>query len=557
MISALAEFLDEVQHASNPEQKLVETLGLQAVLVQAPAGCGKTEILAKRARALVAARVIIPPRQLLALTFSNRARDNLQARLRDVLGPRYWVSVSVTNFHGFASRLILSHGEVEGLDPDEVVFPQRGWLKQARMSLGIDWQISDRVDQHLRAAKSGGASDEEVLAYLEHTDDREALEYERHLRTESRLDYDDLLRYASRILAHNDIAHLYACRFPGVLVDEVQDLTLQQLGMATAIAPGGFTAVGDLAQGIYTFAGAEPDEVLARIDSFGPARIQLRLSYRSAPRILAAVNVVARLQGQVELECADPTAWNTDGEVEMLSFDTAADEGDRLVAAMTRSLATNQKLTIGVITRRGTRADQLRESLEAVGVDFEDWRDAAHNRQIVRLLRRKLKPALAASDDPKEQIRALSALCRQELTPEDGELLDDLEDALATATEAVDAGEELQEWVKRCREVPPRDAPVGPGIHLLTAHSGKGQQFDWVVALGLEEDVLPDFREVRKGTKAAIDEELRVLHVMVSRARTHLTLTRVRQRFNSGRWWDVHASRWWSDFEAAQEVTSA
>lgn len=549
MISALSELLDEARKAPNPEQRLVESLGLQPVLVEAPAGCGKTEVLALRARALVAARVVTPPRQLLALTFSNRARDNLQARLRGILGPRYWLSVSVTNFHGFASRLILSHGEVEGLDPKEVVLPQRGWLKQARISLGIDWRISAHVDRHLRAAKAGGTSDEEVMAYLEETGDRHALGYERYLRAESRLDYDDLLRYASRILAHADIARLYACRFPGVLVDEVQDLTLQQLGIARAIAPEGLTAVGDMAQGIYTFAGAEPDAVLAEIESLCPARIQLRLSYRSAPRILAAVNVAARLQGQAELECADPSAWNTEGEVRMLVFDNVSEEADRLVAVMTETLETDQQLTIGVITRRGTRADHLRRSLEATGVDFEDWRDAAHNRQVVRLLRRKVKPALAASDDPREQIRALRALCREECTPEDGELLDDLEDALATAAEAIDAGTDLHEWVMRCREVPPRDAPVGPGIHLLTAHSGKGQQFDWVVALGLEEGVLPDFREVEKGT-TALNEELRVLHVMISRARTKLTLTRVRKRFNSGRWWEEPQSRWWSDFEA-------
>lgn len=551
MISALAQLLAEAQHAPNPEQKLVESLGLQTVLVEAPAGCGKTEVLAMRARALVAARVVVPPRQLLALTFSNRARDNLQARLRRVLGPRYWTSVSVANFHGFASRLILSHGEVEGLDPKEVVLPQRGWLRQARISLGIDWRISDRVDRHLRAAKTGGASDEEVLAYLEETGDRHALGYEQHLRAESRLDYDDLLRYAGRILAHKAIARLYGCRFPGVLVDEVQDLTLQQLGIATAIAPDGLTAVGDMAQGIYTFAGAQPDAVLGEIESLGPARVQLRLSYRSAPRILAAVNVAARLQGHVELECADPSAWETAGEVTMLVSDNVSEEADRLVAVMTQALETNEELTIGVITRRGTRADQLRTSLEAGGADFEDWRDAAHNRQVVRLLRRKVKSAIAASDDPSEQIRALRAFCRQECTPEDGELLDDLDDALATATEAIEAGIELQEWVMRCREVPPRDAPVGPGIHLLTAHSGKGQQFDWVVALGLEEGVLPDFREVEKGTKAALDEELRVLHVMISRARTNLTLTRVRKRYNSGRWWDEPQSRWWSDLETA------
>jgi DNA helicase-2/ATP-dependent DNA helicase PcrA len=547
VIAALAHLIEGLLPRDNPEQKLVEALGLQHILVEAPAGCGKTEVLATRARALIRAGVVKPPRQLLALTFSNRARENLQARLRRVLGPRYWQAVAVMNFHGFARRLILSHGEVEDLDP-ATHLPQRGWLKQARIDVGIDWAIAERVDRNLRAAKRAGASDAEVISHLERLGDADALRYELHLRAEARLDYDDLLRYADRILAHPEVAHLYACRFVAVLVDEVQDLTLQQLRMATAICPNALTAVGDLAQGIYAFAGAEPEDVLAEVRALRPARVRLRLSYRSAPRILDAVNVVARLQGDADLECADPGAWETPGEVRMLTAEHYSEEAEILTTALSRVLDDEQPMSIGVITRRGSRADELRSALEGRGVDFEDWRDSTHNRKVVHLLRRKLKAALDSASDPEDQLTALGSYCREDCPPEDVELLDDLADALATAATALSGGMALDDWVRRCREAPPRDQPVAPGIHLLTAHSGKGQQFDWVVALGLEEGILPDFREVRKASSEALAEELRVLHVMVSRAKSRLTLTRVRKKYNSGRWWTEEPSRWWEPF---------
>lgn len=81
----------------------------------------------------------------------------------------------------------------------------------------------------------------------------------------------------------------------------------------------------------------------------------------------------------------------------------------------------------------------------------------------------------------------------------------------------------VEEAVATCRQAQSPDKPVAPGVHLLNGHLGKGQEFDWVVVLGLEDGHIPDFRAPRHGE---VREELQVLHVMVSRARHGLVLTR-------------------------------
>ena len=109
------------------QQRIRDHEGL-ALLVVAPAGCGKTEALALRVAGLLERGDVAHPSKVLVTTFSNRARDNVRDRLREyspaaVLRDR----VSVANFHGFSARLIRSHARVIGLDP-ELILPDSDWV---------------------------------------------------------------------------------------------------------------------------------------------------------------------------------------------------------------------------------------------------------------------------------------------------------------------------------------------------------------------------------------------------------------------------------------------
>ena len=113
--------------------------------------------------------------------------------------------------------------------------------------------------------------------------------------------------------------------------------------------------------------------------------------------------------------------------------------------------------------------------------------------------------------------------------------------------EAVEAGAKLGDAVRSCREAPDPEAPVGLGFHVLSGHVGKGQEFDWVVVLGLEEGHVPDFRST---AEPELSEELRVLHVMLSRARYGLVVTVVGATRTRYGWRETRPSRWYDRLAA-------
>lgn len=136
------------------------------LLVVAPAGCGKTEALALRVQGLLERGDVARPRKVLVTTFSNRARDNIRERLQHYLpAASLRDRVTVTNFHGLASRLIRSHGNVVGLTPD-VLLPDNDWAKQRCRELKFDYPTMQAVLTNLREAKQEARTDAEVEAYL-------------------------------------------------------------------------------------------------------------------------------------------------------------------------------------------------------------------------------------------------------------------------------------------------------------------------------------------------------------------------------------------------------
>jgi DNA helicase II / ATP-dependent DNA helicase PcrA len=538
--------LDGVLADPNPGQAILRLLGPQNVLALAPAGCGKTRALAGRAEALIRGGAVAPPRRILALTFSNRARDNLRANLRALMGPAYRSRVTVANFHGFAARIIRSHGPTLDISSD-LVFPERGWRASNLQQIVRDRRRTPRVEAALREVKSQPVDDQAVLDRLAESGVEEAFEFEELLRAEGRLDFDDLLRHAERLLLVPQIAHLYRNHFSACLVDEVQDLTEQQLRIAQLVGESRLTAAGDPSQGIYGFAGARPDAVFQTLLESKPAIVTFGVSYRSAPAVLVAVNRLAKQLGGEPLTCANPEVWPDEGHVAIQRRDTLEDETGSILEGVEHLLRNDAEGTVGIISRRRDRRRVLERALLQQGHDFEAWDVPTHNAKTLSLLRRVEPIAEASAEGTAQQVSALEALAKATLDSDDFDALDDVIGACSSLRDLVGEGLTLTEALARCRRAPPVDAPVSPGLHLLNAHLGKGQQFDWVFILGLEEGHIPDFRAT---TDAALQEELRALHVMVSRARFGIVITVVRRTQNPyGRWFHQTESRWLSPLE--------
>lgn len=428
----------------NIEQEALARLPIGNVLAIAPAGCGKTESLAERARAVLERGEVLTPRRILALTFSNKARDNLASRMRKVVGAGWRQRITVSNFHGLSARVVRAHGRVLNIAEDFIP-PLEPWRRRAREELGLNFRTVDAFDTALREAKMGRFDDDDVMNRLVAIAHREAIAYEERLRLEGRLDHDDLIRHAARLLAVPEVSRLYRAHFGMVLVDEVQDLSLLQYEMVRSVGGDFVTYAGDPAQGIYTFAGAAPDEVFARIHALEPEIVHFNKSYRSSPAVLAAVNVLAQEIGSSPLECGDPTKWSDDGQVIYLERADTNEEGEALLRLVEAVAAENPAATIGVVGRRGTRMAQLRYAAGDAGVTFEDWAIPTHVSQVVQLMRRNLRAAAAMPGSPEEILDELERLSLEAIDPADVTTADELVSACDTLREMLAGGVSVEE----------------------------------------------------------------------------------------------------------------
>lgn len=509
-----------------PKQRQIRDHPDLGLLVVAPAGCGKTEALALRVKGLIDRGQVIAPRQVLALTFSKRARDNLRERLAGHLRPEQMRSmVTVSNFHGFAARLIQAHGNVIGM-PTDIGIPNTDWVKRVCFDdLGLNYNAFDAVTAVLRDAKLEPRTDEEVLEYLRDSGSTLALRVEKQRQDEGRITYDDMLRLAELILSNDDVTGLYRQHVAALVVDEFQDLTPQQLRLVQRLGLGRTTYAGDLAQGIYTFTGAQPEAVLASIRTEVADEIVFAESHRSSPAVLDVVNALAPTTDGEMLTCANPDRWPGGGVAGSVSFDDVEAEASWITRQCANILAKAPQHRIAVVARYQKRRAALDAAFLAdKSVPSFRWDEPFVDKATVDTLRSALRRA-----DPTAASRAASV--RDYLWTisgggqiQDPSLRESMSDAVSWAADEFGSGASFLKLSKRLTALEGGSILTTPGVHLLTGHAGKGQQFDWTIVAGVEEDTLPFFKAK---TPDELREEARVLAVMISRARHGAILSRV------------------------------
>ncbi|MBB4684437.1 UvrD-helicase domain-containing protein [Amycolatopsis jiangsuensis] len=468
----------------------IATSELANLLVVAPPGCGKTEVLAQRAAFLMGR--LKPGQRILVLTFSNKARQNLRERLVRELGPaqcrRY---VTVRNFHGHAAEVLRAHARTIGLAPD-FSQPCRQTLKTAikphaaKLPPGDAVAITREIEEALSAAKQQPLDDHEVLVALANAGNGKALDIERSRQNTGQLHYDDLLRHAQRLLRIQAVANLYQQHYGALLVDEFQDLTPQQLDIALRTVSSYRTFVGDPLQGIYTFAGARPDLVEAELRQLCGEPMRLTTSYRSSPAVLAVVNPVAESMGSPPLTSANSEQWFEGGASTAIRFTTENAETEWIVDTARSILARDPAATIGVIARSSFRRENVDTAFTDADVPSTQWDLAVQNPQIMETLRIAAKGLAASASLDKLKDRALTGVPAADVDTHQ-EIADAISQLKGSASQAGTIGEAFT-------RLPERDpsAAIGPGVHLLSAHTGKGQQFDWVFVPGFERGHIPD-----------------------------------------------------------------
>lgn len=514
------------------------------VFVIAPPGCGKTELLAMRAGTLL--QNLRPGQKILALTFSNKAKANLNSRLVKILGAerkrRY---VSVHNFHGHAAEIVRSHGLTLGIDPGFEMPDKRTQTEAIAPYVdGLDDNsasgLRQRIADELRGAKQRPNGDEQVATALGATalDATQRIEAER--QAAGVLHYDDLLRHAQRLLRVPEIATLYRTHYGAILVDEFQDLSPQQLDIALRSCDANRTFVGDPLQGIYSWTGARPVDVERLLRRICGEPLGLGLSYRSSPRVLDLLNAVSVGLGGQALQSNDPDEWFRGGIAAGFAFDTGVAEATYIETLSRKILRRQPNATIGVICRSGWRRKPIDAQFATSDLPSTRWDLAVEDPRIVDLITEGVS---RLGGSPSFDSLKGDVISRMDAT--DVDTAADVIDALDQLADLADQAGSIGAALSQLRLLDEGTETITPGVHLLNAHTGKGQQFDWVFVPGFEDGNVPSF--LAKGA-SELKEEHRVLLVMLSRARHGIVLTRAKSLISKrGKPYETKPSRWASE----------
>ncbi len=295
----------------NPSQFEAVTHREGPLLVIAGAGSGKTRTLIYRVARLIESGV--PPGAILLLTFTRRAAQEMLRRAEQLVGERSR-SVAGGTFHSFANLMLRHYGQAGGIKPNFTILDRADMedvlnLLRARMGLASRERRfpkkSTLAETISMARNKRRPLEQEIEAdfphLIEHAQEIVALErqYEAYKRERGLLDYDDLLyRFVEMLTGHEQIRRRISESFRYIMIDEYQDTNLVQAEMVRLLA---FThrnvmAVGDDAQSIYAFRGANFRNIMDFPQMFEGARIvKLEENYRSLQGILDVANeIIAR-----------------------------------------------------------------------------------------------------------------------------------------------------------------------------------------------------------------------------------------------------------------------
>ena len=364
------------------QREAVETLD-GPLLVLAGAGTGKTRVLTTRfAHILLSRRAF--PNQVLAVTFTNKAAREMRERVAALLGQPaegLWLGT----FHALCARMLRRHADLVGLSGNFTILDsddQLRLLKQVMDAARIDtkrWApaavmgtIQRWKDRGLTPARVGAESDEATsLARGLY------VAYQQRLLALNAADFGDLILFMTEILrTHPDVLAQYHRNFRYILVDEYQDTNLVQYLWLRLLAQGhkNICCVGDDDQSIYSWRGAEVENILRFEKDFEGARIvRLESNYRSTSSILAAASgLIAHNTGRLGKTLRPGRADAAGGErVSIVGLWDSEEEarmiGDRIEHFRRDGHAYSE---MAVLVRAGFQTRAFEERLIVLGVPY-------------------------------------------------------------------------------------------------------------------------------------------------------------------------------------------
>lgn len=548
--------VDEKVSLSDPQREAVEYTG-GPLLIAAGAGSGKTRTLTQRLIQMIKSGT--KPGKILAITFTNKAADEMKKRIYRDLGERTPAEMPfVGTFHSFCARILRKEARLLGRTPSYVIFDSDDSKKVIRKVLkSIDHK------ETMTPAKTGREISRIKNNLLEVGDLEEPIKtiyeaYESELKRQNAFDFDDLIEKVVRLLGENPaVLNKYQTKYSHVLVDEYQDINTSQYELIRLLCQKhkNITVVGDDQQSIYGFRWSDFTNFLNFEKDWPEAKvIKLGENYRSTGNIVkAAASVIKKnkLQRPKEL-------WTSNAEGDPVKVVGAKDADEEATIIVGTIMKRGRRTETAIMYRTNAQSRAIEQALNFNSIPYDIYGgirfyERREIKDIVAALRFAMNPKDELSKDRIE--KTFRKKIREELIenlPKHAGKLDILEllgyilkttdyfeylsahfknseeraENVAELIKFASSFSSLPEFVERITLLQATDRTSEDeekSVRLMTIHLAKGLEFDDVYIAGASEGLLPHQRSLLAADE--LEEERRLAYVAMTRARHRLHIS--------------------------------
>jgi len=557
------------------------------VLILAGAGSGKTKTLTHRVAHMLSQG--ISPENILAVTFTNKAAEEMQNRIKKLLDSKFYFldsNLFIGTFHSFGAKILRQEIECLGYKNNFVIYDEDDSLSLAKdiindLNLSRDrfkanslLNLTSKIKSELENSKNLGADDfykKQFIRFYEL--------YNRRLKAANAVDFDDLITLPVRILEnYPEILKKYQRQYQYIMVDEYQDTNHAQYSLINLLAKKNknLFVIGDPDQAIYGWRHADFRNILNFEEDYPKAKIvKLEQNYRSTQNILdVSHEIISR-----NLERKEKKLWtkNPPGNlIEVIEIANERKEAEFILDKII-DLNKNQKINLDkivVMYRTNAQSRILEEACLFANLPYrvigavkfyqrkeikdvlaylrllQNQNDEVSLKRIVGLIGKKAFSVQGPASDWENLKKRAETLTPAELIKTvikktdyydylakkfpgfspDGELesesrIKNVKELIGLAGAHDNLSEFLTEVTLMQQE---RNTDNAKKLNLMTLHSAKGLEFDAVFISGVEEDLMPHSRSVY--SLEELEEERRLCYVGMTRAKKYLWLLFTKQR---------------------------
>ncbi len=553
------------------------------ILILAGAGSGKTRVLTYRAAYLI--RVShIAPHNILMLTFTNKAANEMKERIKKLLGSSSLPFAGT--FHSLCVQILRIDGKHIGIPDDFIIYDEQDQLdaiKDIMKRLDISSKnfnpgaVLHTISEAKNELISATEYPQYARGYFQETVATVYREYQKLLSQNHALDFDDLLdRTVELFLKHKDIAGKYQEKYHYILIDEYQDTNKAQYVISKLLSARyrNICVVGDASQSIYRWRGADFRNIVNFKHDFPDVtEFHLEQNYRSTQTILdAAYGVISKNTSHPILKL-----WTDKKGGDKITLYEARTEHDEAAFLVQTILQASRAFTdFAVLYRTNAQSRVLEEAFLHAGIPYVlvggtrfyerreikdvlaylrvifNPKDTISYRRIEKFGKGRLDKFLKFAEEVGKDAKLVSFTTLELLDrvlaatgylalydaniEEEAYRLENIKELRSVATEFPHLTEFLETVALVEQEYEPdtlrkRDANRD-AVTLMTLHAAKGLEFPVVFIIGMEEGLFPHSRSLND--REEIEEERRLCYVGITRAKEKLYLTFANRRLFFG-----------------------